>query len=81
MIRILLSILEDEAKTLNEVVVIGYGSVKKKQVTGAVSVVSSKTIEALRPVKIEQALQGTVSGVNVTTQSGGAPGADIRYSY
>jgi TonB-linked SusC/RagA family outer membrane protein len=69
-------LLEDEAKTLNEVVVIGYGSVKKKQVTGAVSVVSSKTIEALRPAKIEQALQGTVSGVNVTTV-GGAPGADI----
>ena len=69
-------LLEDEAKTLNEVVVIGYGSVKKKQVTGAVSVVNSKTIEALRPVKIEQALQGTVAGVNVTTV-GGAPGADI----
>jgi TonB-linked SusC/RagA family outer membrane protein len=69
-------LLEDEAKALNEVVVIGYGSVKKKQVTGAVSVVSSKTIEALRPAKIEQALQGTVSGVNVTTV-GGAPGADI----
>ncbi|WP_281240216.1 SusC/RagA family TonB-linked outer membrane protein [Flavobacterium praedii] len=68
--------LEDEAKTLNEVVVIGYGSVKKKQVTGAVSVVNSKTIEALRPVKVEQALQGTVAGVNVTTV-GGAPGADI----
>lgn len=69
-------LLEDEAKTLNEVVVIGYGSVKKKQVTGAVSVVNSKTIEALRPVKVEQALQGTVAGVNVTTV-GGAPGADI----
>jgi len=66
----------DEAKSLNEVVVIGYGNVKKKQVTGAVSVVNSKTIEALRPVKVEQALQGTVSGVNVTTV-GGAPGADI----
>lgn len=69
-------LLEDETKTLNEVVVIGYGSQKKKQVTGAVSVVSSKTIEMLRPVKIEQALQGTVAGVNVTTV-GGAPGADI----
>lgn len=71
--------LQDDAKTLNEVVVIGYGSVKKKNVTGAVSVVNSKTLEALRPVKIEQALQGTVAGVNVTTQSG-APGAalDVR---
>lgn len=71
--------MQDDAKTLNEVVVIGYGSIKKKNVTGAVSVVNSKTIDALKPVKIEQALQGTVSGVNVTTQSG-SPGAalDIR---
>jgi TonB-linked SusC/RagA family outer membrane protein len=68
--------LEDEAKALSEVVVIGYGSVKQKQVTGAVSVVGAKTIESLRPVKVEQALQGTVSGVNVTTV-GGAPGAPI----
>jgi TonB-dependent starch-binding outer membrane protein SusC len=68
--------LSDEAKSLNEVVVIGYGSVKQKQVTGAVGIVGAKTLETLRPVKIEQALQGTVSGVNVTTQ-GGAPGADL----
>nr|WP_294922863.1 TonB-dependent receptor [uncultured Flavobacterium sp.] len=71
--------MADDAKSLDEVVVIGYGSQKKREVTGAVSVVDSKTIEALKPVKVEQALQGTVSGVNVTTQSG-APGAglDIR---
>jgi hypothetical protein len=44
-----------------------------------VSVVDSKTLEILKPVKIEQALQGTVSGVNVTSTSG-SPGAalDIR---
>jgi outer membrane receptor for ferrienterochelin and colicin len=62
---------------LDEVVVIGYGS-QKKGVTGAVSTVDSKTLEILKPVKVEQALQGTVS-VNVTSTSG-APGAklDIR---
>ena len=72
------SLLQD-TKVLDEVVVIGYGSQKKREVTGAVSVVDSKTLEILKPVKIEQALQGTVSGVNVTTTSG-APGAalDIR---
>jgi TonB-linked SusC/RagA family outer membrane protein len=71
--------LTEDAKTLDEVVLIGYGSQKKKEVTGAVGVVDSEVIEDLRPVKVEQALQGTVSGVNVTTQSG-APGAglDIR---
>lgn len=72
-------VLEEDSKVLDEVVVIGYGSQKKREVTGAVSVVSSKTLEALSPVRVEQALQGTVSGVNVTSTSG-APGAslDIR---
>jgi TonB-dependent starch-binding outer membrane protein SusC len=71
--------LQEDSKVLDEVVVIGYGSQKKRQVTGAVSVLDSKTLDILKPVKIEQALQGTVSGVNVTTTSG-APGAalDIR---
>lgn len=71
--------MSDDAKSLDEVVVIGYGTQKKREVTGAVSVVDSKTLEILKPIKVEQALQGTVSGVNVTTQSG-SPGAklDIR---
>jgi len=68
--------LKESAKTLDEVVVIGYGSQRKKEVTGAVSTVSAATLEKLRPFKVEQALQGTVSGVNVTTQSG-APGAGL----
>ncbi|WP_264551567.1 SusC/RagA family TonB-linked outer membrane protein [Flavobacterium sp. N2038] len=71
--------MADDAKSLEEVVVIGYGTQKKREITGAVSVVDSKTLDILKPARIEQALQGTVSGVNVTTQSG-APGAalDIR---
>ena len=71
--------MQEDSKLLDEVVVIGYGTQRKREVTGAVSVVDSKTLEALQPVRIEQALQGTVSGVNVTTTSG-APGAalDIR---
>ncbi len=71
--------LEIETTGLDEVVVIGYGSVESKEVTGAVSLVDSETIDNLKPVKVEQALQGTMAGVNVTSQSG-APGAglDIR---
>ncbi|GLB47687.1 SusC/RagA family TonB-linked outer membrane protein [Neptunitalea sp. Y10] len=71
--------LEEDTNALEEVVVIGYGSQKKKEVTGAVATVDASTLEEFKPVKVEQALQGTVSGVNVTTQSG-APGAglDIR---
>lgn len=64
---------------VDEVVVIGYGTQKRKDITGAVSIVDAQTIENLNPIKVEQALQGTTAGVNVTTQSG-APGAglDIR---
>ena len=65
--------LKPEQQDLKEVVVIGYGSQKKREVTGAVSVVDSKTLEKLKPTRIEQALQGQVAGVNVTTNSG-SPG-------
>lgn len=66
--------LEGDVGKLEEVVLIGYGTQKRKEVTGAVSTVTSETIEALKPVRIEQALQGQVAGVNVTSQSG-SPGS------
>ena len=71
--------LEEEINALDEVVVVGYGTQSKKEVTGAVSVINSETIENIKPTRIEQALQGQVAGVNITSQSG-APGAglDIR---
>lgn len=71
--------LSTESTALEEVVVIGYGTIKKKDVTGAVSMVDSKTITNLKPVKVEEALQGTITGVNVTAQSGSpGSGLDIR---
>ena len=69
-------ILEEDAESLNEIVVIGYGTQTKKEVTGAVSVVSSETIEELKPTRVEQALQGQVAGVNITSTSG-SPGAGL----
>ena len=65
--------LEEDLAQLDEIVVIGYGTQRKKEVTGAVSVVSNATIEKLKPTRIEQALQGQVAGVNITTNSG-SPG-------
>ncbi|WP_435416515.1 SusC/RagA family TonB-linked outer membrane protein [Polaribacter aestuariivivens] len=71
--------LDVEAQALDEIVVIGYGTQRKKEVTGAVSVVSSATIEDLKPTRIEQALQGQVAGVNITQNSGSpAAGSNIR---
>jgi TonB-linked SusC/RagA family outer membrane protein len=66
--------LEEDVAKLDEIVVIGYGSQKKKEVTGAVTVLGSNAIEKLNPVRVEQALQGQVAGVNVTSGSG-SPGA------
>jgi TonB-linked SusC/RagA family outer membrane protein len=66
--------LSESAETLDEIVVIGYGTQTKKEVTGAVTVVGSATIEDLKPTRIEQALQGQVAGVNIT-QNSGSPGA------
>ncbi|MFK7832753.1 MAG: SusC/RagA family TonB-linked outer membrane protein [Winogradskyella sp.] len=68
--------LQEDAESLNEVVVIGYGTQTKKEITGAVSIVSNETIEKLKPTRIEQALQGQVAGVNITSTSG-APGAGL----
>jgi len=69
--------LQEDAQSLNEVVVIGYGTQKKKEVTGAVSVLDSKTIEKLNPVRVEQAIQGQVVGVNITSNSG-SPGSGLN---
>lgn len=71
--------LEEDLAKLDEVVVIGYGTQTKKEITGAVSVVSADVIDALKPTRIEQALQGQVAGVNVTTVSG-SPGGGATIS-
>src|SRR5690554_2066773 len=74
--RFLSVVLMEDSQALEEVVVIGYGTQQRKDVTGSVSIVSEQVIEELNPIKIEQALQGTVAGVNVLPSSG-APGAGI----
>lgn len=66
-----------DVAALEEVVVIGYGTQSVREVTGAVSTVDSKVIENLKPTRIEQALQGQVAGVNVTSSSG-SPGAGLN---
>ena len=69
--------MQTVSEALEEIVVIGYGSKKKRNITGSVSVVSSKTIDELRPINATQALQGTVAGVVVTSGSG-APGSGFN---
>jgi TonB-dependent starch-binding outer membrane protein SusC len=63
-------VMEDAATQLDEVVAVGYGTQKRSDITGASGTVSSKEI-AKRPLTdVAQSLQGTVSGVAVTSQSG-----------
>ena len=66
--------LTTDTRSLNEVVVIGYGTQKKSQLTGAISSVTSKQITEMPITNIGQAMQGRVAGVDVA-QSGSKPGS------
>ena len=65
-----------DTKDLQEVVVIGYGTAKKNEVTSSISSVGEKDIKNLPVPGVDQALQGKVAGVNVTS-NGGQPGGGI----
>ncbi len=64
------------ASSLNEVVVIGYGTAKRKDVTGAVSSVSGATIEKVPVTTVDQALQGRATGVQVMNNDA-SPGGNV----
>jgi TonB-dependent starch-binding outer membrane protein SusC len=66
--------LQPSAFSLSEVVVVGYGTQKKSVVTGAISSVKAKELENVPNGRIEQALQGRVSGVTIL-QNSGQPGS------
>ena len=71
-------ILEEDTETLDEVVVVGYGVVKKSDVTGALTKVSEKQIKE-RPVQNAlQAMQGKAPGVDITTNSRPGELGDVR---
>ncbi len=67
-------VLETELTDLEEMVVVGYGEVKKKDLTGSVGVVEGKDLANRQTTQISQALQGAVAGVMVTRNNSG-PGA------
>ena len=69
-------VLKDDATGLEEVVVIGYGSVRKKDITGSVATVNSEAIAAVPVSNASEALTGKLAGVQVTTTEG-SPDADV----
>ncbi|WET00843.1 TonB-dependent receptor [Flavobacterium sp. YJ01] len=69
-------VLQPETSELKEIVVIGYGTQKKKVNTAATSLVSGKDIQQVASLDVTNALQGQASGVSVTSSSG-QPGANM----
>ncbi|TDE05299.1 SusC/RagA family TonB-linked outer membrane protein [Flavobacterium sandaracinum] len=69
-------VLNEDSAELKEVVVIGYGSVRKKDATGAVDQISAKDFDNVSSPSPAQILRGKVAGVQVT-QSSGEPGAGV----
>ena len=67
-------VLKEDTNTLNDVVVIGYGTMKKSDISGSVATINKEQMERKIPVNIAQALQGAAAGVMVTNQDG-APGS------
>lgn len=70
-------VLQDNEENLDQVVVTGYGSVNRNDLTGAVGSVDRKTIENSTITSLDQLLQGKVSGVDVMISSG-MPGAAVK---
>lgn len=63
-------ILEEDTKVIDEVVVVGYGSVKKRDLTGAVSSIKSSEVLATPTNNVMEALQGKIAGMDITKTSG-----------
>ncbi len=68
-------VMQEDSKTLDEVVVVGYGTMKKSDISGAVTTVNQEAVMRRIPQNIGQALQGAAAGVMVTQQDG-APDAN-----
>lgn len=70
-------VMKDDSELLDEVVVVGYGTMKKKDLTGAVANIKAKDMNTQSNANIAQALQGKIAGIDIVSQ-GGAPGGNTR---
>lgn len=69
----------EDAQSLDEVVVVAFGTQVKKEITGAVSIVGQEVLDDIKPIRIEEAIRGRSAGVQVTTASG-APGSGFSFN-
>ncbi len=70
--------MEVDVFSIDEVVAIGYGTMKKSDLTGAISSISSESLKEVPVLRVDQALQGRVAGLSVQNVSGGSPGASAK---
>lgn len=75
--RTSISVVMEDNTTLNELVVIGYGSVKRKDITGSVATVNSEQLAAVPVANASEALTGKMPGVQITSTEG-SPDAEIK---
>lgn len=68
-------VLMEDTQNLEEVVIVGYGTMKKENLTGAVAQLKGDALESRPVTNISQALQGTVANLNISSSGGGAPGS------
>ncbi len=73
-------VLKEDAIGMEEVVVVGYGTQKKVNLTGAVSQVSGDVLENRPITNIGQGLQGVIPNLNITMTNGGAPGSTSSFN-
>jgi TonB-dependent starch-binding outer membrane protein SusC len=72
-------VLMEDTKALEEVVVVGYGTINKSDLTGSVAKINAEGVDERPIASVEQFLQGQVSGVQIT-QNTGAPGGGISFN-
>ena len=69
--------MDQDASELDEVVVVGYGTQRRSEITESIAQISTEEIDQERVARVDQALQGRVSGVNIKQQSG-SPGSGLK---
>ncbi|EOR95239.1 TonB-dependent receptor [Arcticibacter svalbardensis MN12-7] len=70
--------LKSSANALNEVVVVGYGTQKKSDVTGAITSLDTKDLETMPQTNVQQALQGKIAGLSAQTIGASAEGGNLN---
>jgi TonB-dependent starch-binding outer membrane protein SusC len=71
-------VMAEDIARLDEVVVVGYGTVKKRDLTGAVASIQTKDLGNSSVANVGQLMQGKIAGLDITSASGGTPGAGME---